>query len=68
MGGRPRPCKPDLQPQPKTYTAKATVRLIRAKASLIRKLNARRPKAGGMPLENQSGLLGVDNILSVSIG
>jgi hypothetical protein len=67
-GGCPRPCKPDLQPQPKTYTAKATARLLRAKASLIRKLNARRQKAGSMPLENQSGLLGIDNILSVSIG
>lgn len=64
----PRPSKPELQPQPKTYTAKPTARLLRAKAGLIRKLNAHRKKAAGKPLENKPGLLGVENILCVSIG
>lgn len=66
--GSPRPSKLDLQPQPKAYTAKPTARLLRAKASLIRKLNAHRKKAGDLKDETKTSLLGVENILSVSIG
>ena len=67
-GETPPQARQALQVQPKTYAAKPTAKLLRAKSNLLRRLNRHRKAAEGLRDMGKTGLLGIENILSVSIG